>query len=167
MIQKIVTIGVYGFDKERFFKGIVDAGVDTFCDVRARRGVRGSEYTFANSERLQVSLHELGIRYIHMKDLAPSQATRDAQQREDEKHGGKRKRTALGEIFIHEYEQENLSHFDSSQFVERVGPEARVVCLMCVEGEPRACHRSLLAQRLAHDLALPVENIKSSMVSLE
>ncbi|HCI81887.1 MAG TPA: hypothetical protein DHW02_19600 [Ktedonobacter sp.] len=165
MIKKIVTIGVYGFDKEHFFKAIVDAGVDTFCDVRARRGVRGSEYTFANSERLQESLHELGIRYIHMKDLAPSQATRDAQQREDEKHGGKRKRTALGETFIREYEQECLAHFDSAQFVERVGPEAHVVCLMCVEGEPQACHRSLLAQRLAHDVAVPVENLTPSMVS--
>jgi uncharacterized protein (DUF488 family) len=164
-MRKIVTIGVYGFDEKRFFDALVATSVDTFCDLRARRGVRGSEYVFANSERLQESLRERNIRYLHMKDLAPSQATRDAQKREDEKHGGKRKRTALGEVFIQEYEKECLAHFDTAQFVERVGPEAQVVCLFCVEGEPQACHRSLVAQRLAHDLALPVEDIRPSVVS--
>ena len=47
-----VTIGVYGFDESSFFQTLQNAGVDTFCDLRARRGVRGAAYAFANGERL-------------------------------------------------------------------------------------------------------------------
>jgi len=36
--------------------------VDTFCDIRARRGVRGSEYAFANHQRLAARLAERNIR---------------------------------------------------------------------------------------------------------
>ena len=39
MIEKIVTIGAYGYDADRFFAALQGAGVDTFCDVRRRRGV--------------------------------------------------------------------------------------------------------------------------------
>ncbi len=80
MSQKIVTIGVYGFNKERFFQALLDANVDMFCDIRLRRGMRGSEYTFVNSQRLQEMLKELGIRYIYAKELAPSKAVRDRQE---------------------------------------------------------------------------------------
>ena len=59
------------------------SGVDTFCDLRARRGVRGREYAFANSQRLQARLAELGIRYVHRLDLAPSAATRSQQHAAD------------------------------------------------------------------------------------
>ncbi|HEX9735328.1 MAG TPA: DUF488 family protein [Thermoanaerobaculia bacterium] len=69
---RIVTIGVYGFDEEGFFLALTNAGVDTFCDVRRRRGLRGSTYAFANSRRLQDRLATVGIRYVHVKELAPS-----------------------------------------------------------------------------------------------
>ena len=69
---KIVTIGVYGFDELGFFDALCKAGVDTFCDIRSRRGVRGATYAFANSKRLQARLSELGIQYIYRKDLGPT-----------------------------------------------------------------------------------------------
>ena len=74
MKPKIVTIGVYGFDEARFFEALRKVKVDTFCDIRNRRGVRGSTYAFANSLRLQARLAELGIRYLYRKDLAPTKA---------------------------------------------------------------------------------------------
>lgn len=80
---KIVTIGVYGFDETGFFEALRSAGVDVFCDIRARRGVRGSTYAFANSVRLQARLAEMGVRYLHRKDLAPTQAVRDRQAEAD------------------------------------------------------------------------------------
>src|SRR5947209_18163276 len=101
MKPKIVTIGVYGFDKDRFFQALVDAKVDTFCDIRLRRGMRGSIYAFVNSESLQRQLGDLGIRYIHIKDLAPTQAIRAKQMLEDERLGlAKRTRITLGQAFI-------------------------------------------------------------------
>ena len=164
-MNKIVTIGVYGFDKNSFFKALLDAKVDTFCDIRLRRGMRGSEYAFVNSESLQKRLRELGIRYIHAKDLAPSQAIREKQKQEDEKLGiAKRNRKALGQTFIHEYGKECLSHFNSYEFIKIIGLETKVVGLFCVEREPEACHRILAANRLARDLQLPVEHVKPSVV---
>ena len=79
---KIITIGVYGFDESSFFEALRKAAVDTFCDIRSRRGVRGRTYAFANSQRLQARLAELGIRYIYRKDLGPTKTVRENRQRQ-------------------------------------------------------------------------------------
>jgi len=160
MLPRFVTIGVYGWQPERFFAALVEAGVDTFCDIRARRGVRGAEYSFANSERLQARLAELGIRYIHCKELAPSAATRAAQGAADKAtKTAKRQRSVLSPAFVAAYLRERLADFDSAAFAAALGPEAQVVALFCVEREPAACHRSLLAARLARDLGAPIKNL--------
>ena len=158
MKPKIVTIGVYGSDETRFFRSLVDAQVDTFCDIRWWRGVRGKDYTFANRARLEKRLAELGIQYRHFKELAPTPALRQRQAEADKaEKTTKRKRSALGEVFIATYRQEQLSAFDSRKFVEALSPEARTVALFCVEREPAACHRSLLAERLQQDLGAQIE----------
>lgn len=160
MKPRIVTIGVYGFDEDKFFQALLDAGVDTFCDIRLRRGMRGSVYAFANSARLQRKLSELGIRYIHLKDLAPSQAVREKQKEEDNQLGtAKRTRTSLGQAFVEAYQRECLAQFDSQEFLEQVGQEAEIISLFCVEREPEACHRSLAAWKLSHELGLPIEHL--------
>ncbi len=160
MPLKIVTIGAYGFDKDSFFQALLDAGVDTFCDIRRRRGVRGPAYAYANSQNLQRRLAELGMRYIYIKELAPGKEIREKQNLEDRRlHIAKRKRTTLGQDFIQAYEQECLTQYDTRQFLAKIGEAAQVVALFCVEREPEACHRSLAAQRLAGDLGLSVEHI--------
>jgi uncharacterized protein (DUF488 family) len=158
--MKFITIGVYGFSEAAFFDALRQAGVDTFCDIRWRRGVRGAEYAFANRARLQKRLAELGIRYLHFRELAPTPALRQRQVETDKAEGTtKRKRAALGEVFIAGYREERLSTFDSRAFVEQLGTEARTVALFCVEREPAACHRSLLAERLQQDLGAQCEVI--------
>jgi len=156
---KIITTGVYGSSESGFFAALRDAGVDTFCDIRARRGVRGSEYAFVNSQRLQAKLAELGIRYRHCKELAPSEALRKGQYAVEQLDRiAKRKRTELSELFIAGYREEHRE-FDSRKFIEQLGPEARVVALFCVERAAAACHRSLLAARLQKDLGLEVVHL--------
>jgi uncharacterized protein (DUF488 family) len=160
-MPELYTIGVYGWDAEHFFAALQAAQIDTFCDIRARRGVRGSEYTFANSQRLQERLAELGIRYVHRPELAPSPATREAQHEADEaSHTARRQRSTLSRAFIDAYEREQLGHFDSAAFVSDLGPDVRRVVLMCVEREPSACHRGLLAGRLSSDLGLEVTHLR-------
>ena len=152
-----ITVGVFGFDEAGFFAALQEAGVDTFCDIRWRRGVRGAEYAFVNSARLQRKLAELGIRYLHFRELAPTPALRQRQVQADLAAGiAKRKREALGEAFISGYVEERLSTFDSRKFVDQLGPDARRVVLFCVEREPAACHRSILAARLQQELGLPI-----------
>ncbi len=161
MKPKIVTIGVYGFAEEAFFQSLLDAHVDTFCDIRRRRGMRGSLYAFVNSQHLQQRLQELGIRYVYCRELAPNEELRKRQKQEDKKSGvAKRKREALTDSFVQAYEQETLSDFDAQAFMQQLGEDAKIVSLFCVEREPMACHRSLLAKRLVHDLQLEIEDIK-------
>jgi uncharacterized protein (DUF488 family) len=156
---KIITLGVYGSNEAGFFAALRDASVDTFCDIRARRGVRGSEYAFVNSQRLQAKLAELGIRYLHFKDLAPSEALRKRQYAADKLDRiAKRKRTELSEEFTAGYREEH-GDFDSRKFLEQLGPDARVVALFCVERAASACHRSLLAARLQQDLGVEVVHV--------
>ena len=159
----LVTIGAYGWDAARFFAALVEAGVDLFCDLRARRGVRGAEYAWANSERLQARLQILGIRYVHRRDLAPSAATRAAQGAADKATGtAKRQRAILSVAFIQAYRRERLDGFDSAAFIAELGPDVRVAALFCVEREPAACHRSLVAERLVKDLGARVLHLLPS-----
>jgi uncharacterized protein (DUF488 family) len=155
--MRLVTIGAYGFSEEAFFEKLRTAGVDTFCDIRWRRGVRGREYAFANRGRLEKRLTELGIRYLHFRELAPSPELRKRQADADKSAGvQKRKRAALGEAFIAGY-REAMSGFDSRKFLEALGQPTRVAALFCVERDPAACHRSLLTERLQNDLGPEVE----------
>lgn len=157
---KLLTIGVYGFTAEAFFHALAHAHTDLLCDLRFHRGMRGSLYTFANSARLQQSLATLDIRYRHLKELSPDLTLRELQKQADTMQGvTKRARVTLNRTFIEEYEQRYLSTFDARNFVERLELGVSVVALFCVEREPGACHRSLVAAKLAQTLGLEVEDI--------
>ena len=78
--MKIYTIGVYNSTEQQFFSKLIDNNIDTFCDIRQRRGVRGSEYAFVNSNYLQTKLKELDIKYAHILDLAPTSEIREKQK---------------------------------------------------------------------------------------
>jgi uncharacterized protein (DUF488 family) len=161
MQPDIVTIGVYGFEPAAFLQALLDAHVTIFCDLRARRGMRGARYAFANSARLQQTLQEIGICYIHCKDLAPSAALRSVQTEEDKQaHIAKRERSILSQRFTQGYEQEYLSQFNPELFLAQIKGETGVICLFCVEREPDACHRSLIANCLQNELGLRVMHIR-------
>jgi uncharacterized protein (DUF488 family) len=163
MAAKIITIGVFGFTEEAFFQSLREAGVNAFCDIRQRRGVRGAAYAFCNSKRLQARLAEMGIRYIHRKDLAPTTKVRQIQYAADEAEKvAKRKRSRLSQAFVQAYQQEILAAFDAQSLLDDLGPKARVVALFCVEKEPAACHRSLVAAKLQEELGVEVEDILPS-----
>lgn len=160
MKPAIITIGVYGFDEQSFFQALQDARVDTLCDIRARRGVRGSDYAFANSARLQKRLAELNIRYIHLKQLAPSSEIRERQKQEDKQAKiAKRKRDRLGVAFQEAYRQHHLQKLNAEEIVKQIGEEAKIIALLCVERSPEACHRSLVAEWLGQELGLRPEHM--------
>lgn len=160
MKPKIVTIGAYGFTEEQFFGKLADAGVDVFCDIRARRGVRGAKYAFANSQRLQARLASLGVRYLHLKDLAPTEEVRDKQRVADAQAAvGKRSRTTLSPLFVQAYKAACLSDFDARGFIRSINGGAQVIALFCVEQNAGACHRSIVSERLQEYLGLEVEHL--------
>ncbi|MCP4359512.1 MAG: DUF488 domain-containing protein [Chloroflexi bacterium] len=157
---KFVTIGVYGATEEMFFQVLQKADIDTFCDIRQRRGVRGAKYAFVNSKRLQAKLAELGICYLHRKDLAPTTAVRQRQKEADKANKtAKRQRTTLGQIFIAAYDEEILANFEPQSLLDDLKSDAQTVALFCVEREPAACHRSLVANKLRKELGVTIEHI--------
>jgi len=148
--MKVYTIGVYGSTEDVFFNKLVENQIDTFCDIRQRRGVRGSEYAFVNSSRLQSKLAELGIRYVHVLNLAPTTEIRELQYEDDLKHGEKKRdRNKLGNVFSLAYKKKIIKKFDFDNFVEKLEEvEASRIVLFCVETLPEACHRSVVANEL-------------------
>jgi uncharacterized protein (DUF488 family) len=145
----IATIGVYGWTLERFLAALRDADVRVVLDVRQRRGVRGPEYAWANSLRLQSALEGAGIEYRHHKELAPTTDLRQLQYEEDERQGfGKRSRLKLAPEYRERYLKEILDRVDLGELMRGL-PTDGLAALMCVERDPEACHRSLIAERLA------------------
>jgi uncharacterized protein (DUF488 family) len=156
----VATVGVYGSTLEAFLDALRDAGVALLIDVRQRRGVRGSEYAWANSARLQAALADAGIEYRHHKELAPTTEMRQLQYREDAKTGvGKRSRTELAPQYRERYTKEILDRVDLGPIVESL-PRDGVTALLCVERDPEACHRSLIAERLATEHGVPVTHLR-------
>lgn len=101
---RIYTIGVYNSTEDSYFKKLQDNNIDLFCDIRQRRGVRGSQYKYVNSNYLQAKLKELGITYRYIKDLAPTNEIRQKQKDADKANGEtKKQRTSLGSVFKTEY----------------------------------------------------------------
>lgn len=156
---KMVTIGVYGFDADSFLHRLRRADVHLLLDVRQRRGVRGAEYAWANSARLQAVLAEAGIAYEHHLELAPTTEMRQLQYAEDDRQGvGKRSRHELAAGYVRHYTNEILDQADLAPIVSAVSRNG-TAALLCVEHEPGACHRSLIAQRLAEQHDVTVEHL--------
>jgi uncharacterized protein (DUF488 family) len=134
--------------------------VRLLIDVRQRRGVRGSEYAWANARRLQAALAEAGIDYSHHRELAPTTELRQLQYREDDRLGvGKRSRAELAAGYRERYVREILDRADLEQVVAEM-PAGAASALFCVERDPEACHRSLVAERIASEHGLPVAHIR-------
>jgi uncharacterized protein (DUF488 family) len=159
---QIVTLGIYGSTEESFFQTLEDANVDTFCDVRRHRGLRGARYKYGNSTRLQQRLDEMGIRYVHIKALAPTKDIRQRQKEVDEQRDvKKREREELGDVFVDAYREEILGAYELDQFFEALPDDAEVVALFCVEREPEACHRSLITDVLSDTYNVSVKHLHS------
>jgi len=160
VIEQIFTIGGYGFTEPSFLRALDQARVDLFCDVRQRRGMRGSSYAFLNAKRLQSLLSEAGIQYLHFKDFSPTSAIREAQKDEDAKLGIlKRSRESLGSAFIAGYKSEVLAPKSQQAFFDRFPKNASRPCIFCVERKPAACHRSLLADWLVAYGHVPISHL--------
>ncbi|GAP43395.1 protein of unknown function, DUF488 [Lentimicrobium saccharophilum] len=148
--MEFFTIGVYNSTEKEFFDKLTKNNIDTFCDIRQRRGVRGAKYSFVNSNRLQQKLNELEIKYGYVPELAPTSEIRGLQKEIDiEKGELKRERHELGKVFVIEYKNKILKNFDFETFIEKLEQVgANRVAFFCVEEFPEACHRSIVTDRL-------------------
>jgi uncharacterized protein (DUF488 family) len=152
-------VGVYQSGLDDFLDKLERDRVALVVDVRQRRGVRGREYAWANSLRLQAAIKQAGIEYRHVPDLAPTTELRQLQYREDDRlKVGKRSRVELAEEYRRRYLHEVLDQVDLQAFLESL-PDDATSALLCVERDARACHRSLIAGRLQAEYGVAVVNL--------
>jgi len=110
--------------------------------------------------RLQRGLAGVGIGYRHVKELAPTTELRQLQYREDDRQGvGKRTRRVLAAEYAKRYTREILDPFNLGALVAEL-PEDSTTALLCVERDPEACHRSLVAERLRGEQGLSVTDLR-------
>ena len=144
----IATVGVYEFDAASFIRTLDAAAVSQIVDIRQRRGVRGPRYAWANARRLQALLADARIGYEHRPEFAPTTELRHLQYRDDDRQGvGKRSRVRLSREYVRLYSEEILDPAPLASLVERL-PVDGIAALLCVEATARACHRSLVAERI-------------------
>jgi uncharacterized protein (DUF488 family) len=110
---------------------------------------------------LQKKLTELGIRYEHILELAPSAEIRNLQKKADAANNElARERQQLAHPFIVEYKNKVLNHFDFDNFLERLQQlGAKKIVLFCVEEHAKACHRSIVSKKLTEKYSYTVTNL--------
>jgi uncharacterized protein (DUF488 family) len=158
-VRTVATVGVYDSSLDDFLGKLQRHRVAMVVDVRQRRGVRGREYAWANSLRLQAALEQAGIQYRHLPELAPTTELRQLQYREDDRlKVGKRSRVELSPEYRRRYLTEVLDHVDLGAVLESL-PDETTSALLCVERDAPACHRSLIAARLHAQYGVPILNL--------
>jgi len=168
LMVDIYTIGVYGQTEESFFHTLRDNNITLFLDLRNRRGMRGGQYAFVNSKYLQLKLQEMGIQYSHAKYLAPTKELRQIQKDADKAANIKKhQRVIMTDTFRKFYQKTLLTSEIVSQLVSEIIQENSIsnsnniegkksICLFCVEKNPLACHRPLIAEALQLELGIQV-----------
>lgn len=159
--MEFFTIGVYNSTEKEFFDKLSKNNIDTFCDIRQRRGVRGAKYSFVNSNRLQQKLSDLGINYGYVSELAPTSEIRNLQKEIDSQKGElKNERQELGKVFVIEYKNKILKNFDFDNFFENLDKiSANKIALFCVEETAQACHRSIVGEKLMNDFNFKITHL--------
>jgi hypothetical protein len=109
---------------------------------------------------LQAASARAGIGYEHHVELAPTTELRRLQYAEDDRQGvGKRSRRELAPEYARRYTAEVLDHADLAPIAAAL-PDRGAAALFCVEADPEACHRSLVARRLGERHGVAVEHLR-------
>lgn len=131
---RLFTIGFTQKSARGFFTTLADAGVRRIVDVRLNN--RSQLAGFTKRADLEYFLGAIGgIGYVHLPELAPTQAILDALK----KHQGR----------WADYEADFLALMAERRIEERVARATLADgCLLCSEPTPERCHRRLVAEYL-------------------
>ncbi|MBI3453694.1 MAG: DUF488 domain-containing protein [Rhodospirillales bacterium] len=139
------TIGYQGARLADFIATLRAAGVTTLVDVRAIPWSRRPEFAQA---ALAEAVAAAGISYVHLRGLGnPAKHAPPAENAPAES-----------------YRAAYMRHLDSPAALADLDRAATLArdgnaCLMCLERNPRDCHRSLTAETLARITGLPVDHL--------
>lgn len=145
MAPEPATLCTIGYERRsllQFLELLRGAPVDTLIDTRHRAGSR--KRGFAKTA-LTEALAEIGIRYEHRRELGTPPHLMEVMR----KSGS----YSLGAYEEHFDERPDLL-LDLSQVAT-----AKRAALLCYELDPRVCHRSVLARRVAQETGLTVMHL--------
>jgi len=131
---RIYTIGFTQKTAQEFFEILRDARVQRVLDIRLNNVSQLAG--FSKKDDLKYFLRAiLGIDYIHLPILAPTQTILDAYK----KHGGD----------WSVYEPQFMELMRKREIEKRIDPAlVHQGCLLCSEDTPHHCHRRLVAEYL-------------------
>ena len=141
----LYTIGYQGADIDGFIGTLLRARVQWLVDVREAPVSRKAD--FAKS-RLAAHLESAGIGYRHVRALGNPKQGREAAR--------------AGELET--YRRIFLGHMDGEPAREAVRHVAQLAaseraCLLCLERDPRQCHRSIVGDRIAAITGQRIEHL--------
>ena len=130
----ISTAGYSGHTPESFVAALTAAGVEQVLDVRSRPFSRKAGFS---KNALDEFLRSKGLTYVHLPALgAPPEML-------DKKSEGL-EFAQLAPIYRRHLAKQKAA-FEEAQKVARARPSA----LICLEKDPKECHRGILAQQFA------------------
>ena len=139
----IYTIGFTQKTAHEFFEILRESRVQRILDIRLNNVSQLAG--FSKKDDLKYFLREiLGIDYVHLPLLAPTQAILDAYK----KHGGD----------WSVYERQFMELMRKREIEKRIDPAlVHQGCLLCSEDTPHYCHRRLVAEYLREHWGAAVE----------
>ncbi len=141
----LATIGYEGSSLDDFIATLHMANIRTLIDVRELPISRRPG--FAKSA-LSTALAEAGVSYIHLKGLGDPKKGRDAARAHDL------------QTFLRIFRQ----HLKTAQAQDDLAEAASLsasgdACLMCYERDPKTCHRTLVAERIADIISIRIQHL--------
>ena len=130
----LFTIGYEGRDLEEFANRLKDFGVETLVDVR---DIPLSRKKGFSKSPLSQYLQEVGIEYVHLKQLGSPKDLRE-----------KVKEDGDYKYFYKEYSDYIQSQQDTVETLYEIVVSSANTCIMCYERDPYICHRLVVAEEI-------------------
>lgn len=136
-MTRVFTIGYEATTMAEFLAALKSAGVERLIDVRALPISRRPGFS---KNILAASLREVGIEYVHLKNLGTPKPGRDAAKKGDVK--------TLRAVYAN---QLGLPEAQAEVAQMLALAEEKPSALLCFERDPGHCHRTLLLKAEAPD----------------
>ncbi len=145
MPNSIATIGYEKATPDALIAALRAAGIETLIDVRA---VARSRRPGFSKGALSAAAAEAGMSYVHLRGLGTPVEGREA---------NKARRYDDFEMIFRAHMNSAEAKADLARAAELAGQSR--ICLLCLEGDERHCHRLIVADMLAERLGVAVRHL--------
>jgi uncharacterized protein (DUF488 family) len=132
--MKLFTIGYEKRDADEFFDVLSKNGIAVLADIRAVAYSRRKEFS---KTALSAKLTEIGIEYVHLRDLGGPKEFRDKVRADDDY-----------DYFFDKYRKHLEEQAEALKTLLDLATR-KAVCLLCYERDVNRCHRRAVAAKLS------------------